>query len=484
MTEESTPTTIVIFGASGDLTARKLLPALYSLHRRGRLPAGVRIVGAARRLYANAEFRDHLRQGVMEFAGATFDADAWRHCASQISYFAGDVTQPQAVSELKDYLERLEGEPARRLYYLAVAPELYVPIVQCLGELGLARDPQQWRRIVVEKPFGHDLASAHALNDALHQVFDEDQIYRIDHYLGKETAQNILFLRFANTIFEPIWNRNYVDHVQITVAEAVDVAHRGSFYDKAGVVRDMFQNHLLQLLALVAMEPPASFNADQLRNEKVKVLSAIRPVPVEDTVRGQYEGYREASGVAAGSSTPTFAAVKLHIDNWRWQGVPFYLRSGKALGRKVSEIVIEFKCPPHRMFGTEVDEDCFPPNILSLCIQPDEGIHLCFQAKVPGSNLATQPADLEFTYRSSFGDTPLPDAYERLLLDALNGDASLFTRSDEIEESWRIVEQVLCGWEQTGEPPVHTYRRGSWGPRAAGTFMAADGRVWRQQCGS
>ncbi|MBI5957628.1 MAG: glucose-6-phosphate dehydrogenase, partial [Chloroflexi bacterium] len=359
---------------------------------------------------------------------------------------------------------------------------LYVPIVEHLGQKGMAKHPDGWRRVVVEKPFGHDLASAHALNAALHRVFAEDQVYRIDHYLGKETAQNILFFRFANTIFEPVWSRNYVDHVQITVAEQVDVGHRAEFYDKAGVMRDMFQNHLLQLLSLVAMEPPASFQADALRNEKVKVLASIRPVAVKDTVRAQYKGYCDAKGVAPNSQTPTFAALKLYIDNWRWQGVPFYLRSGKALSSKESEIVVVFKCPPHMMFDPSAEEGCFAPNMLSLCIQPDERIHLKFEAKVPGSHQDTRSVDMEFNYRSSFGGAPLPEAYERLLLDALNGDASLFTRSDEIEAAWRLVDPVLKNWQKPGAPPLVTYPLDSMGPVDSDRFMARDGRVWQSGC--
>jgi glucose-6-phosphate 1-dehydrogenase len=473
--------TLVIFGASGDLTERKLIPALFNLYCKQRLPDDLRIVGISRRPYSHEEFRGHLGDGVQEFAAEIYDADAWESFAARVWYQPGDSQIDDDYDRLESFLAELEGGPANRLYYLAVAPTLYIPIVEQLGRHSMAKHEKCWRRVVVEKPFGHDLESAQELNRLIHHVFDENQVYRIDHYLGKDTAQNILFFRFANTIFEPIWNRNYVDHVQITVAEEVDIGHRAGFYDQAGVLRDMFQNHLLQLLALIAMEPPASFNADALRNEKVKVLSAIRSIAIKDTLRAQYEGYRSSDGVAPDSLTPTFGALKLYVDNWRWQGVPFYLRSGKALGSKFSEVIVEFKCPPHVMFGPAA-EDCFAPNILSLCIQPDEGIHLKFEAKVPGAHVETSSVDMEFHYRSSFGGSPLPDAYERLLLDALNGDASLFTRSDEIETAWRLIDPIAQAWSTSGGSPLFIYRRGSMGPAESDLFMERDARAWQQEC--
>ncbi len=477
----SSETTIVIFGASGDLTARKLIPALFNLHLKGRLNGKLNIVGNSRSEYTHEAFRAELRENLDDFMDSPFDDATWSDFAQHIWYVPGNSKDDSLYHGLETFLSEIEADSANRLYYLSVAPFLYMPIVEHLGKSGMAEESGGWRRIVVEKPFGRDLNTAHELNHALHHVFNEHQIYRIDHYLGKETAQNILFMRFANTIFEPIWNRNYVDHVQITVAESVDVGHRAGFYDGAGVLRDMFQNHLLQLLALVGMEPPASFNADALRNEKVKLLSAIRPIDLRETVRAQYEGYRDIEDVAPDSQTPTFAALKLHIDNWRWQGVPFYLRSGKALARKVSEVIVEFKCPPHMMFARDTDE-CFAPNVLSLCIQPDEGIHFQFEAKVPGSYQETRSVDMEFHYRSSFGDEPLPDAYERLLLDALNGDAALFTRSDEIETAWKLIDPIIQGWEASDDIPLHTYRPGIMGPDASDDFMARDGRQWREAC--
>ena len=480
MTNDDKLNNIIIFGASGDLTWRKLVPALYNNYIKGRMPDFGEIIGFARRPYSDETFRNRLQEGVQTFSPESFTQAKWDDFSSRLIYFQGNLDVPEDYKRLGESLKEREVNPANRLYYLATAPEHYIPVVNCLGQAGLANQDEAWRRIIVEKPFGRDLASARDLNKVLHSVFEESQVYRIDHYLGKETAQNVLFFRFANTIFEPIWNRRYVDNIQITVAETVDIEHRADYYDSVGVVRDMFQNHILQLLSLVAMEPPASFEADSVRNEVFKLLSSIRPVALTDTVRAQYEGYQQTEGVAKGSQTPTFAVIKLYIDNWRWKGVPIYLRSGKSLAAKTSQVIVEFQRPPHLMFHLP-DEKKFTPNILSLCIQPDEGIHLMFEAKVPDSDQDMQSVDMEFHYSNTFSRV-LPDAYERLILEALQGDASLFTRSDCIEAAWKLVDSIVNGWETTNIPDLALYRRGSWGPTEATALLARDGRRWRLGC--
>jgi len=484
----SEPSTMVIFGASGDLTHRRLIPALYSLKSKGRLPDGFSVVGFSRTKFSHDQFREEMHASTKKFCDLDVSSSEWELFARHLYYFPGDINQPSDFEDLDKFLCRLDQEgqgSGNRIYYLAVAPQFYHQIVARLGDLAMAKQDNGWRRIVVEKPFGSDLISATHLNQELLNVFLEGQIYRIDHYLGKETAQNILFLRFANTIFEPVWNRNYVDHVQITVSEKLKVGHRGDYYDRAGVLRDMFQNHLLQLLALMTMEPPASFNADALRNETVKVLSAIRPIRhsevAKQTIRGQYAGYLKEKGVTTDSQTATFAVVRLFIDNWRWQGVHFYLRSGKALAEKCTEIIIQFNRPPHVMFPLPPGR-YINPNRLILCIQPDEGIQLRFEAKQPDTIAEMRSVDMIFDYAKSFGASSIPDAYERLLLDILQGDASLFTRNDAIELSWGFIDPIIQGWETSHQPPLAFYQPGSWGPEEANKFLARNKHEWIHGC--
>lgn len=480
MAQEQPDTTLIIFGGAGDLTRRKLIPALFNLYCKGRLTGQPRIIGFSIEDYDNAAYRKHLEEGVKAFSNY-HEAQKWSMFAEGISYVQGDLTSSDDFVKLDKSLAANEPEEAERLYYLAISPTLFAATISNLGAANMADQSKAKRRVVIEKPFGRDFTSAQSLNEVVHKVFAEEQVYRIDHYLGKETAQNILFFRFANTVFESTWNRNYIDAVQITVAESVDVGHRAGYYDHAGVFRDMFQNHLLQLLTLIALEPPASFEADELRNEKVKVLKHVRPIDMNDTVYAQYEGYLETEGVADNSRTGTYAALRLFIDNWRWQGVPFYLRSGKSLARKATEVVIQFKRPPRSMFNLPMGGE-HNPDILTLCIQPDEGIHYSFEVKSPSSTVETKFVDMEFHYDTTFGQMMLPEAYERLLLDAVTGDASLFIRSDEIEAAWRIMDPIIQGWHDSETHQLTRYEAGSWGPVEADALLSRDQFEWLLGC--
>jgi len=482
-------TTLVIFGASGDLTRRKLVPALYHLDRKGRLPDGFRLLGMARTLESAQGFRADMTSAMQTFAPQSFDPASWETFAGRLDALRGDPAEPGGLLALDQHLRKSEeaaGGRANRLYYLAIPPHIYAEVITGLGQSGMVGESNGWRRVVIEKPFGSDLATARELNLATHRVLGENQVFRIDHYLGKETVQNILVFRFANSIFEPIWNRNYIDHVQITAAESVGVEHRGNFYDRVGVLRDIFQNHLMQLLSIAAMEPPTSFQADALRDERAKVLRAVRvwqPQEVaQHALRGQYEGYLHEEGVRPLSQTETYAVLRLFIDNWRWQGVPFYLRSGKSLGGKATGITIQFKSVPHVMFPQPPGQS-IRPNSLSLCLQPDEGMHLQFEVKIPDTVTEMRSVDMEFHYDEAFGPGALPDAYERLLLDALMGDASLFARADSIELAWTLIDPLLRAFQSPGAPPLHPYAPGSWGPGASDAFLAAEGRAWRNACG-
>ena len=475
----SSPTSIIIFGASGDLTQRKLVPSLFNLFRKGRLPKQFRIVGYGGTAFTDDQFRTHLEEGLKQFASFEYREEEWKNFSSNLVYQQGRYTDLADFKKLGVFLKNWEKSSGNRIYYMATPPGVFPNIIDLLGLTDQLAEHNGWRRVVIEKPFGTDLESARQLNEQIHKALSEKQIYRIDHYLGKETVQNILVTRFANTIFEPLWNRNYIDHVEITVAEQVGVEHRARFYDGIGVLRDMFQNHLLQLVSLVGMEPPVSFEATSLRNEKVKVLSSIQPIKKESaarrTVLSQYKGYHDEEGVKPDSRTPTYAAIKLQIDNWRWQGVPFYLRSGKCLKEKLSQITIEFKKPPHLLFPAAEGE--LTPNMLVLYLQPDEGIHWRFEAKVPDTVSELRSVDMEFHYADAFGKTNLPDAYERLLLDVLNGDASLFTRADEVETAWALIDPIIEAWESQKKPPAF-YEPGSWGPKEADELLAKDRRKW------
>ena len=477
--------TIVIFGASGDLTSRKLVPALYELYRKKRLPQHTRIVGFSRTQLTDEAWREKLAQSTAHFLGDKFQTALWETFAGSLFYYSGNVQETKDVASLKEYLDTLEDESgATRVYYLSLEPHLFEPAICQLGAAGMAKENGGQRRIVIEKPFGADLVTARHLNDVVHDVFPESHVFRIDDYLGKETVQNLLVFRFANSIFEPIWNRNYIDHVQITVAEEGTVGHRAAYYDSVGVLRDLFQAHLLQLLALTAMEPPVRFEADTVRDEKVKVLRAIRPMKPEnvavDTLRGQYRRYRDESGVASNSQTATFGIVKLFVDNWRWQDIPFYLRSGKAMSCHTAQVVIQFRQAPHMMFedGPHAANDA---NRLVMQMHPAEGIQLHFQTKVPDAGMKVRLTDLNFTFQDRFAEG-MPEAYQRLLLNAMHGDASLFSRADEVELAWGIIDRIQTVWDRSNGSPVMLYESGGWGPPQASDWMQSQGREWFDTC--
>ena len=480
-------TAIIIFGASGDLTARKLIPALHNNFRKNRFPGSVFIIGFARRSYTDDSFREKMKEAVRTFTAEVVQDAEWDQFSKHLFYCRGEFEGKEHYDRLAAKIRDLIGNDGNVLHYLATAPEHYQTVLHHLAAAGLLSEGQgnSSRRIIVEKPFGRDESSALALNSDLHSMLKEEQIYRIDHYLGKETVQNVIVFRFGNAIFEPLWNRNHIDHVQISVAERLGVEHRAGYYDTAGVMRDIFQNHLLQLLTLIAMEPPVAFEAEALRNEKVKVLRALRDISPEQsarsTVRGRYNGYLSEPGVRSDSTTETFTALKVYIDNWRWQGVPFYLRSGKMMKEKSSVITVQFRRPPTQILDVQAGRTELFTNRLGLSIQPDEGIHLRFIAKVPDKGMETQPVEMEFTFSDSFGVKAIPEAYERLLLDALNGDASLFARSDEIELAWQFIDGILAGWKSESAPPLLSYEPGSWGPAASDELLGRDGRWWEQE---
>jgi glucose-6-phosphate 1-dehydrogenase len=491
------PNVFVLFGATGDLAHRKVVPALFQLWRTHLLPHEFTIVAVGRRGYTDEAFREELKTSLDTYSRVQpVDRETWDDLASRVFYHQGDFNDPVAYTSLAERLDRMDedrGTRGNRLFYLATQPSAFAEIVGQLGHAGLDHERHEggWRRVVIEKPFGRDLESAIRLNREVGKVFRERQVYRIDHYLGKETVRNLLVFRFGNGIFEPIWNRRHIDHVQITVAESIGIEARGAFYEETGASRDFLQNHLLQLLSLVAMEPPANFDADALRDEKVKVIRAIAEMTPDqvrrDVVRGQYGpgwvsakpvvAYRQEPHVDPTSETETFIAARLMIDDWRWSGIPFYLRMGKRLPKRATEIAIQFKEVPHQLFRESASDP--EPNLLAMRIQPDEGIMLRFGAKVPGLGIDVRNVTMDFTYGSAF-QTDSPDAYETLILDALLGDASLFTRADEVEQAWSIVDPIIETWAGEPAPEFPNYEAGTWGPEAADDLLAREGRRWRR----
>jgi glucose-6-phosphate 1-dehydrogenase len=489
------PCAFVIFGASGDLTSRKLLPALYALWHDLLLPARFSVVGVSRGDMTDEAFREKARTAVAEFGRVKPEGESWKAFADALSFVGGDFADPKSFERLRERLKKCDAErgtAGNRVYYLAVPPSVFPPLIKRLGDAGLVEHGERpYTRVVIEKPFGRDVRSARALNQELAQTLVEDQVFRMDHYLGKETVQNLFVFRFANSLFEPVWNRNFVDSVQITAAEPIGVEGRGAFYEEAGALRDIMQNHMMQLLSLVAMEPPGRFLANEVRDEKVKLLRSVHiPTPEEVdrmSVRGQYGpgaisgeevvGYRQEPGVAPDSPVETFAALRLEIDNWRWAGVPFYLRAGKRQPKRVTEIAVQFRSVPHLPFAERAGhaEAC----VLVLRIQPDEGISLRFNAKVPGFRIALQSVKMDFRYGTSFGAEP-PEAYERLILDCLLGDPTLFARADEVEAAWTLIDPILAAWADHRPADFPNYEAGTWGPSSAAKLFGREGRGWRR----
>jgi glucose-6-phosphate 1-dehydrogenase len=481
------PCVLTIFGASGDLTKKKLLPALYALAFRRLLPEKFAVVGVARTQESDDEFRERMKEALQEHARDEFRDEVWDTLSQGMRYVATDFSDEDGQDEVAQTLNELDeerGTGGNRVYYLAIPPSVFPTVVDALGR---RRSADGWTRLIVEKPFGHDLESADELNAAIRQHFTEEEVFRIDHYLGKETVQNMLALRFSNGIFEPIWNRQFIDHVQITVAESIGIEGRAGYYEQAGAIRDIFQNHLLQLLAITAMEPPIDFTAESVRNEKVKVLRAMHTPGPKSVVRGQYGrgfvegeevlGYREETGVAPNSATDTYVAAKLYVDSWRWADTPFYVRMGKRLARRETTIAIQFKRAPHPPFE-ETAGDGLRPNVLLVHIQPDEGVSLAIGAKVPGQGMTIRTVHMDFLYGGAFR-TGMPEAYERLILDAMLGDATLFTRTDEVEEQWKLVDAIVAAWKRD-RPSFPNYPAGTWGPPSADELLARDGRSWRR----
>jgi len=493
------PCIVVIFGASGDLTKRKLLPALYHLQQANLLPKDIAVVGVARRPLEQS-FAPDMKDGIIAGGGVEENDPKLAPFVDRVQYFAMNFDDGAGYDALKKKLTELDGKfntKGNRLFYLATAPEYFSDIINYLGVHKMAQPEEDknghtpWVRTIIEKPFGHDLDSARALNDEVNKVFNEDQIFRIDHYLGKETVQNILVFRFANGIFENVWNRNYIDHVEITAAESIGIEGRGPFYEQAGALRDVVQNHVMELLSFVAMEPPVSFKADAVRAEKVKVWKAISPIHPADTVRGQYgpgivdgkavPGYRQEDRVHPRSQTETYAALRLEIENWRWAGVPFYIRAGKRLSKRVTEITVQFKQPPMLLFkgGECHDSNAIKPNLISMRIQPDEGISLRFGAKLPGAGMDIAPVQMNFSYADAFGKSSA-NGYERLLLDAMLGDGTLFAHRDGVEATWALITPILNAWASTPVKDFPNYAAGTWGPSAADALLESEGRKWRK----